>query len=182
MSQEKIILRHFHSLGDVVMLTAAVRDIHLSYPNRFLTDVRTPFPDLWTGNPYITPLHESDSDVEIIDCHYSNIHGSNQVPKHFVHAFIDFLNARMGLNIEPRFVHGDIHLESEEIDTESLVESVLGRHVPYWLIVSGGKHDCTVKWWHYKRYQEVVDRLAGARSFRTSRHARALSSTSDRRS
>jgi ADP-heptose:LPS heptosyltransferase len=29
--------------------------------------------------------------------------------------------------------------------------------VPYWIIVAGGKFDFTIKWWHFRRWQAVVD-------------------------
>ena len=32
MAPEKLILRNFQSPGDIVMLTAAVRDLHRAYP------------------------------------------------------------------------------------------------------------------------------------------------------
>ena len=83
----KLILRNFQSAGDIVMLTAAVRDLHRSYPGEFLTDVRTPFPDLWAHNPHLTPLREDDRGVETIDCHYPLIHEANTTPCHFLHAF-----------------------------------------------------------------------------------------------
>lgn len=51
----KLILSCRLSPGDVVMLTAAVRDLHQRYPGEFVTDVRTASPDLWTHNPYLTP-------------------------------------------------------------------------------------------------------------------------------
>ena len=37
-----VILTNYQSPGDIVMLTAAVRDLHSKYPGDFLTDVRTP--------------------------------------------------------------------------------------------------------------------------------------------
>ena len=37
----RIILRSHQSLGDVLMLTAAIRDLHLAHPGQFQTDVRT---------------------------------------------------------------------------------------------------------------------------------------------
>ena len=95
----RLILRNFQSAGDIVMLTAAVRDLHLSYPGGFITDVRTPFPGLWAGNPYITPLRDDDPDVHVIDCHYPLIHRSNTTPCHFLHAFPAFLNDTLGLRI-----------------------------------------------------------------------------------
>ena len=55
---EKLILRNFQSPGDIVMLTAAVRDLHLAYPGRFATDVRTSCPALWEHNPWITPRRD----------------------------------------------------------------------------------------------------------------------------
>ena len=59
----KIILKNNLSPGDLVMLTAAVRDLHLSYPDCFDTDVRTSCPQLWENNPFITPLSEGDPDA-----------------------------------------------------------------------------------------------------------------------
>src|SRR5580658_10110743 len=38
----KLILNNYQSPGDIVMLTAAVRDLHRTYPGDFLTDVRGP--------------------------------------------------------------------------------------------------------------------------------------------
>src|SRR4030095_6610141 len=34
---------------------------------------------------------------------------------------------------------------------------ILGADVPYWLVVAGGKFDFTIKWWHFRRWQAVVD-------------------------
>jgi hypothetical protein len=37
----KLILENYLSPGDIIMLTAAVRDLMLTYPNEFLVKVRT---------------------------------------------------------------------------------------------------------------------------------------------
>jgi len=66
----KLILKNFQSPGDIIMLTAAVRDLHRSHPGSFVTDVRTPCPALWQHNPLVTPLKEGDPEVEVIECHY----------------------------------------------------------------------------------------------------------------
>ena len=84
---KKIILRNFQSPGDIVMLTAALRDIHATSPGRFQTDVRTSAPALWENNPYITTLKESDPEAESIDCHYPLINASNTGAYHFIHGF-----------------------------------------------------------------------------------------------
>ena len=43
----RLILRSLQSPGDVVMLTAAVRDLHAACPGQFETDVRSSAPALW---------------------------------------------------------------------------------------------------------------------------------------
>lgn len=154
---KKLILRNFLSPGDLVMLTAAIRDLHQCYPGQFLTDVRTPYPQLWENNPYLTPLNEGDSGVETIDCHYPLIHQSNERPYHFIHAFIAYLNDRLHLEIKPTAFKGDVHLSSEEKGWHSQVCEIVGDDRPFWLVASGGKFDFTNKWWELSRYQEVID-------------------------
>ena len=83
------------------MLTAAVRDLHACYPDLYVTDVRTPCPDLWLHNPHLTPLDENDPDVRVIDCHYPLIDRSNTAPYHFIHGFIEYLNDVLELQIKP---------------------------------------------------------------------------------
>ena len=139
------------------MLTAAVRDLHRCHPGELVTDVRTPCPALWEHNPYLMPLDEDDPDVDVIDCHYPLVHKSNQTPHHFLHGFIDFLNRELELRITPTAFRGDIHISEGERAWFSQVESVKGSCRPFWLLVSGGKLDFTIKWWDHRRYQRVVD-------------------------
>jgi len=40
-----------------------------------------------------------------------------------------------------------------------VVETILGRDVPFWIVTAGGKRDYTIKWWTTERYQAVVDAL-----------------------
>ena len=56
--KNKLVLKCNLALGDIVLLTAAVRDLHRCYPGKFATDVRTSFPELWENNPYLTKLRE----------------------------------------------------------------------------------------------------------------------------
>ena len=153
----RLILRNHQSPGDVLMLTAAVRDLHRCYPGQFETDVRTSCPAFWENNPYLTALDESDAGVETIECHYPLIHQSNQRPVHFLDGFREFLNERLGLAIQRTELRGDIHLSAEELAAPSPVAQWCGGEVPYWIIVAGGKWDYTIKWWHVERWQAVVD-------------------------
>src|SRR5438093_7289102 len=110
---KKLILKSHFSPGDIVMLTAAVRDLHLCYPEQFITDVRTLCPELWENNPYLTPLSETDPGVEVLECSYPLIDRS-EAPYHCLHGYIDFLNSRFGLSIKPTAFKGDIHLSQRE--------------------------------------------------------------------
>jgi ADP-heptose:LPS heptosyltransferase len=157
----KLILRNFQSPGDVVMLTAAVRDLHRAYPGQFLTDVRTSAHPLWAHNPYLTQICDSDPGATTIDCQYPLIHQSNHRPVHFIHGFIEDLSQQLGLNIYPTAFKGDIHLAPEEKRWMSQVQEITREVLPFWIVVAGGKTDFTIKWWDATRWQQVVDHFRG---------------------
>ncbi|MBI4324373.1 MAG: hypothetical protein HY674_03840 [Chloroflexi bacterium] len=162
---KKLILKNSFSPGDIVMLTAAVRDLHLCHPDQFLTDVRTACPQLWEQNPYITPLSDDDPEVEAIDCEYPLINRCNLAPYHCIHGFIEFLNDRLGLHIKPTVFRGDIRLSAQETLWFSQVHELTGEDTPFWMVVTGGKFDITIKWWAAGRYQEVIDHFRGRIQF-----------------
>ena len=157
----KLVLKCSFSPGDIVMLTAALRDLHLCYPGHFLTDVRTLCPDLWLHNPYVTALDDAAPDCETIDCAYPLINRCDSVPYHCLHGFVEFLNERLGLRIRPNLCKGDIHLCAQEKAWFSQVHEVTGEDTPFWLVSAGGKYDVTVKWWSQEKFQEVVDHFKG---------------------
>src|SRR5260221_617852 len=161
----KLILKSFLSPGDIVMLTAAVRDLHRCYPNQFVTDVRTLCPELWENNPCLTSLSETDPGVEFIECSYALIDKSSETACHCLHGFIDFFNARFGLSIKPAAFKGDIYLSDLEKAWFSQVHEVTRRDIPFWIVSAGGKYDVTIKWWETGRYQEVVDHFRGKIQF-----------------
>jgi len=158
---QKLMLINYQSPGDLVTLTAAVRDLHECYPNQFCTDVRTGSPALWENNPYITPLDADDPEVKVLECHYPLIQASNQRPVHFLNGFIEHLNEQLSRRIRLTRFAGDIHLSESEKALPSLVEQITGADIPYWIIVAGGKLDYTIKWWHFRRWQAVVDHFRG---------------------
>lgn len=157
----KLILKNSQSPGDIVMLTAAVRDLHRSYAGQFVTDVRTPCGQLWENNPHVTKLDEKEAQGEVIQCEYPLIHQSNQGPFHFIHGFTHHLSDRLSLNIRPTLFKGDIHLSAREKGWMSQVHEITRWDTPFWIVVAGGKYDFTAKWWSSERYQEVVDYFQG---------------------
>jgi len=160
----KLILTNHQSPGDIVMLTAAVRDLHAHYPGRFETDVRTPCPALWQHNPHLTPIADDDPAAETIRCEYPLIHRSNDEPWHFLHGFGQDLAVRLGLpHLRPTAWRGDLHLATEERGWISQVHEITGDDAPFWIVVSGGKLDYTAKWWSAARLQQVIDALPDRR-------------------
>ena len=50
-AMRRIILRNHQSPGDIVMLTAAVRDLKRALGDAAAVDLRTLWPALWENNP-----------------------------------------------------------------------------------------------------------------------------------
>ena len=160
----RLILRSFQSPGDVLMLTAAVRDLHAAHGGQFQTDVRTSADAIWLHNPHVTQLKEGEPGVETLDMHYPLVHQSNQRPYHFLHGYAQYLEEQLGLRVPLTRFQGDIHLSPEE---KALPVPGAEHGVPerFWIIIAGGKNDFTAKWWNPASYQAVVDHFQGRVTF-----------------
>lgn len=154
-NQRKIIFKNSQSPGDIVMLTAAVRDLKSSHRN-ILIDVRTSCGGLWENNPYLTKLNRDDKDVEIYKLDYPLIHESNECQFHFIHGFRKDMEDKLGLVIKPTKFKGDIHISDEEKSWMSQLEEMNIKN-KFWIINSGIKYDFTAKAWNPDSYQKVVD-------------------------
>jgi hypothetical protein len=155
--QRKVIFKNAQAPGDILMMSAAIRDLKLSYP-AFSIDVRTPCMEIWQNNPYLTHLREEDKDVEVYDIGYPIIHDSNDGAYHFVHGFRLDIEEKMNIKIKSTKFCGDIHFSDEELSWVSMVqEHCTGKDTPFWLICTGGKTDYTAKWWIPEYAQKVVD-------------------------
>lgn len=161
--RRKVIFKNFQSPGDILMLSAAVRDLKLSHPD-ILIDVRTPCSEIWENNPYITKLNENDKDVEIYDATYPLVHNSNEGQYHFIHGFRKDIENKLGLIIESTSFKGDIHISDTEKSWISQIEEK-GIKKNFWIIMAGGKFDFTAKWWNPDYYQEVVSHFKGKITF-----------------
>ena len=160
--REQITIRCKYALGDVVVLTAAIRDLARSYPEQFDIAVDTSAPEVWLHNPYvrarILPGRE-------INCKNALIDRPGALGRHYVHTYLDLLNDQLGTKAQISETKGDIHLSDQERSWYSQIWNLCGREIPYWLICSGGKFDLPIKWWDHHRYQQVVDALRGKIQF-----------------
>ena len=123
--------------------------------------MRTPCPQLWENNPYLTPLVENAPGVTALQCEYPLIHRSNTEPWHFIHGFTQFISEQLGVPIQP----GPLHLAPTEKQWLSQVQEITKVPVPFWIVVAGGKRDFTIKWWAHERFQKVVDHFTGKMLF-----------------
>jgi len=139
------------SPGDLLMLTAAVRDLHKANPGKFITCIKTAIPELWSFNPNIARIEETDPEASLLECHYPAISTANQRPLHFIHGFALFLEQQLGVRIPVTAFRGDIHLGIQEILEPPAVPG------KYWIVFAGGKRDFSCKWWAPDYYQKVVD-------------------------
>lgn len=148
------------SPGDIVMLTAAVRDLKLALRERISIRVDTSAPALWENNPHTTTSARVDTDWECVPCEYPLVNRSNQLPYHFIHGFRKFLEDRLRVRIPCTAFHGDIHLSEAERCWMSQVEETAGLGARFWIVNAGGKRDYTAKWWPAASFQAVVDALS----------------------
>jgi hypothetical protein len=156
----KIFLSQSQSPGDIMMLTAAVRDLHRAYPGQFVTMMRTPCADIWYNNPHQTTIPDDDPDAVWLKCEYSEqIMRSNQTPMHFVEAFHQELGRKLGLNIPVTEAKGSIYLTEDEKIWFSQVREIVGKNIPFWILDAGSKSDFTNKQWEWAKFQELVEAL-----------------------
>lgn len=159
----KVLFKNFQSPGDVLMITAAVRDLKLAHPEIEI-DVDTSCPEIWENNPYITKLDPEEKDIETYKLDYPLIHQSNEGQYHFIHGFRKDIEKHLKLIIPPTKFKGDIHISDEEKSWMSQVEE-MGIKDDFWLVFAGGKKDFTAKLWSPSYYQKVVDHFRGKITF-----------------
>lgn len=147
-------LLHKCAPGDITVLTALVRDLKLTYGDELLIGIheKTHCPTLFHNNPHITPLSALGRHRDI-SCDYGALYKKQKTePIHFLSAFHRNFTEQTGLPVEVKFPYPDLHLSEYERNRPI----VPGR---YWIVISGGKFDFTIKVWATTYFQEVVSVL-----------------------
>ena len=93
MYPRRIRLQCGFTLGDIVALTGAVRELHEQYPSAFETDVETSAPEVWWHNPYVT---RPPTPAQVVECDKVLIDRTGARGKHYIAAYLDLLNAQLG--------------------------------------------------------------------------------------
>lgn len=171
MQPQKLLLINRLSPGDILVMTNCIRDLHLAHPGKFITDVRTPCPDIFKNNPYITKLTYDENeynqintwfasnvgktkmlgDIMCVDMQYPLIHQSGARGTHFAEGHREFLEETLKIKIPQTKIRPELYLSEQEKNLPRLIKD------KYWVINAGSKGDYTLK--QYPYYQEVVDLL-----------------------
>lgn len=154
-SSKKLILRNRLSPGDILVMTAAIRSLHMAHPGVYQTDVDTPCNTIFEHSPYITNLN---GDGQIIDMQYPEIHKSGASGRHFSDGHRKYLEERLGIVIPQTGLLPDLFLTQDEKLWPSPLIKLSDFSGSYWVINAGSKGDYTLKQYH--RWQEVVDLLS----------------------
>lgn len=155
MPGKRILLMHNRAPGDILVLTALVRDIALTYPGKFDICVKTSAMDFWANNPYIQqrPPSEHGSMDHFTICYGKGINHTHEYETvHFLAYFHRAFNEKYNTDVRVHFPYPDVHLSPAE-DTP-VIE---GR---YWVLLSGGKSDFPAKVWRTDYFQKLVDLAA----------------------
>jgi hypothetical protein len=151
-----LVLKNRQGAGDQVLLTALVRDLHASHPQRYRTGVDCWGKELFDNNPLVTPA-EQLRDARLITVEGFEI-GDDQ--PHLVGQFARNLSRQLGVAITPGKLGGDVRLSPEERGAPPPFDGE-----PYWLGWFGGHWGCTTKMWEPRHAQAVVDHFRGRLRF-----------------
>ena len=164
---EKICLTTTLSLGDIVVLTAAVESIVKQFPGKYELYVQTSCDSVWENNPHVKiikvgqPIPEG---IRVVKAEYPSVHVSNQRAVHFINGYVNGLAKALNIPLEIQVNRPYIYLSKEEQSWMSMVhEHFTNNDTKYWLMSAGIKSDYTIKWYPY--YQEIVDRFKGRIQF-----------------
>jgi len=163
-NMKKLILKASLSPGDILTMTAAVKSLHETYPNEYLTDAHTSARSIWQNNPDITELNKEDPDVQIIQMEYRQaIKRCNQVHVSFLSGYTEWLGMQLGRPLSLTVRKPCLYLsEDETVWIDQIKQYVTnGREIPFWIVNAGIKHDFTAKSWPVEYYQEVIDKTIG---------------------
>jgi ADP-heptose:LPS heptosyltransferase len=153
----KVLFRQFQSPGDILTLTAGIRDLKKAYPHVQIC-METSCGEIWENNPYLTKFPKGEADMNI-RLEYPLVHKSNDSAKHFIHGFKEDIEAKLGVKFDISKFSCDLHLSPNELGWINQVEEKFGHKGKFWLINAGSKSDFPLKQWDPSRWQEVVDRL-----------------------
>lgn len=155
-----LVLHVGQSPGDILTLTAAIRSLHIAYPETYRVAVESPCQAIFEHNPDVVDMAPDEREQALrIKMHYPTIHQSDDRHVPFLGAYCAFLADMLEIPI-PLAVNRPLLFISEEEHAwmPQVAEATGGACPRYWVVNAGVKPDFTAKQWPIEYYQEVVDR------------------------
>lgn len=142
----KIVFKLWQSPGDCLVATAAIRLLHNEYSDCYITDILTPYPEIFYRNPYITNLKNDDEHI-VVPLTYENYIGNSDLSGiHFSDSYVMELNKKLGLKLVNDNINPELYLTEEEKDGDFILSkyNISGK---FWLFNAGFKIDMPLKSW-----------------------------------
>lgn len=155
-------LAHHLCPGDSLVLSAAIRSLHLTYPGEYVVDVDCTARELYDGNPDVQRFQGHDIWGEV---HYDSINRSDQEPHHFAEAMCRGVAKIIGKPVPLQTNRPVLILSDNEKDWSGVLKDIAPEPIPFGVISSGGKRDYTAKIFGNTIAQGVVDHFAGRIQF-----------------
>jgi ADP-heptose:LPS heptosyltransferase len=162
---KKLILRNFLSAGDVLVMEAAIESLHKLHPDKYVIGVNTSCDQIYENNPLTMKMKLDEA--EIIDMNYtSGINNCDKRPIHFMQGYCDMLSEKLGIPLSCAVKAPKIYISEEEKGWMNQVHETTGFSGKFWLLgAASWKSDYTIKKWHQKGIQEVIDYFHGKIQF-----------------
>jgi ADP-heptose:LPS heptosyltransferase len=151
---DEIIFHNRQAIGDIITMTAAIRDFKKAFP-KTRVGVQTTAMHLWDHNPHIdhTFLGPENQDKVLKVGPGFLTNRSNLWNYHLCNAFRLDIENKTGLRIQQGDTRPDVWMTKEEYERPPIIDG------PYWLIVIGGEPGWPAKMWPSERFQEVIDSI-----------------------
>jgi ADP-heptose:LPS heptosyltransferase len=127
-SRHVVILRNHCSAGDVLVMSAALRDLRLALTIPLKCMVDSHFAEIVHNNelPFVDSA-TAENTLEIDCSHPPLLNHCNGQPRHYIESFHDLLSQRLGVPIPLTRFAPDLHLSPKEAEMPPL-----GLNRPYW--------------------------------------------------
>ena len=158
----KLPLRNLRRPGDVIAMTASIRDLQRQYPMQFDVSVHSFYPELFEGNPHVVSATKVGVDAEPDGCLAMSPDaiggGTRQGKMHYIEAYHRQISNYANKPVTCGRLAPDLHLGREEMASwPGPIYGHYGFTGKYWVVFSGGAKEPDVKWWPTEYYQAVVD-------------------------
>lgn len=153
-NMNNLLLKCSQSASQVLLLTAAVRDIQHSLPGMFRINVQTSFPEIWENNPYLDSIDEGEIDI-CIECGNDRFLEKSERPLHSLRRYGKEIGEKLKIRIQSAGFSPDIHLSA--LEKESPLLKGVKLPTRFWILNAGSSSKRTVRQWSPSRYQQLID-------------------------